>query len=97
MQTGLYLVERYLPGAIDDDVAAAAERVAAASERMTAEGIPVRYLGTTFIAADETCFCEFEARTRETVEWANERANVPFARILPAARFPTRRTTRRSA
>lgn len=97
MQTGLYLVERYLPGATDDDVADAAERVAAASERMTAEGISVRYLGTTFIPADETCFCEFEAPTRETVDWVNERANVPFARILPAARFPTTPATRRSA
>ena len=96
MQTSLYLVERYLPGATDDDVAGAAERVAAASERMTAEGISVRYLGTTFIAADETCFCEFEAPTRETVEWVNERANVPFARILPAARFPTPPARRRS-
>ena len=96
MQTCVYLVERYLPGATDDDVAAAAERVAAASERMTAEGIPVRYLGTTFIRADETCFCEFEARSRETVEWANERANVSFARILTAARFPTPPTRRRS-
>ena len=94
MQMGLYLVERYLPGATDDDVATAADRVAAASERMTAEGIAVRYLGTTFIPADETCFCEFEAPTPETVEWTNERANVPFARILPAARFPTTPTTR---
>ena len=96
MQTGLYLVERYLPGASGDDIAAAAERVAAASERMTAEGISVRYLGTTFIPADETCFCEFEAPTQETVEWANERANVPFARIVLAARFSTRQARRRS-
>jgi hypothetical protein len=92
MQTGIYLVERYLPGATGDDVAAAADRVAAASERMTAEGIPVRYLGTTFIPDDETCFCEFEARSRESVEWVNERARAPFARILPAARYPTPKT-----
>jgi hypothetical protein len=97
MQTGLYLVERYLPGATDEDVAGAAEHVAAATARMTAEGISVRYLGTTFILADETCFCEFEAPTREAVEWVNERANVPFARILPAARFPTPPARRRSA
>jgi hypothetical protein len=96
MQSGLYLVERYLPGATDDDVAAAADRVAAASERITTEGTPVRYLGTTFIPADETCFCEFEARSRDTVAWANERANVPFARILAAAHFPTRKARRRS-
>jgi hypothetical protein len=91
MQTGLYLVERYVPGATGDDIAAAAHRVAAASERMTAEGIAVRYLGTTFIPADETCFCEFEARSREQVVWANERANVPFARIVPATHLPPSR------
>ncbi len=91
METGFYLVERYLPGASGDDAVAAAERVAAATEQLAAEGISVRYLGSTFIPADETCFCEFEARSREPVEWANERANVPFARILPAVRLSAHR------
>ena len=68
MKTGFYLVERYLPGATNDDVVSAAERVEAATVQMTAEGISVRYLGSAFIPADETCFCEFEAPTREAVE-----------------------------
>jgi hypothetical protein len=96
MEMGLYLVERYLPGATDDDLASAVERVAAAADQMTAEGITVRYLGSTFVAVDETCFCEFEAPSHETVERANERADVPFARILPAVRLSTPRP-RRSA
>jgi hypothetical protein len=97
MEMGLYLVERYLPGATSNDLASAVERVAAAAERMTADGITVRYLGSTFVAVDETCFCEFEALSQETVEWANERADVPFARILPATRLSTLRPRRRSA
>jgi Nickel responsive protein SCO4226-like len=96
METGFYLVERYLPGATNDDAVSAAERVEAVTVQMAAEGISVRYLGGTFIPADETCFCEFEAPTREAVEWANERANVPFARILPAVRLSARRKGRRA-
>jgi hypothetical protein len=96
MDTGFYLVERYLPGATGDDAVAAAERVAAATEQMAAEGISVRYLGSTYIPVDETCFCEFEAPSRESVEWANERANVPFARILPAVRLSAQRKGRRA-
>ncbi len=96
METGFYLVERYLPGATDAAAAAAAQRLEAATEQMTAEGIAVRYLGSTFIPADETCFCEFEAPSREPVEWANERANVPFARILPVVRLSPRQKGRRT-
>jgi Nickel responsive protein SCO4226-like len=97
METGLYLVERYLPDATAADAASAATRVEAATEQLAAQGISVRYLGATFIPADETCFYEFEAATQEAVEWANERANVPFARILPAVRLsaqPMERSTR---
>src|SRR4029453_8743551 len=83
MDTSLYLVERYLPGATGEDVAAAILRVEAATHELAAEGIAVRYLGATFVPADEMCFCEFEAPSQAVVEWANERAKVPFARILP--------------
>jgi Protein of unknown function (DUF4242) len=96
METGFYLVERYLPGATRNDADAVAEQVEAATAQIAAEGISVRYLGATFIPADETCFYEFEAPTREAVEWANERANVPFARVLPAVRLSAQRNGRRA-
>jgi hypothetical protein len=97
MEAGLFLVERYLPGATQDEAASAAERVAEATEQMAAEGIPIRYLGATFIPADETCFHEFEASSPDVVEWVNERANAPFGRILPAVRLSTPQRRRRSA
>jgi hypothetical protein len=87
MQTGLYLVERYLP---EPEVATAAERVDLATTQMAAEGIPIRYLGTTYVPSDETSFCEFEAPSTEAVEQVNELANAPYARILPAVRISTR-------
>jgi hypothetical protein len=96
METGLYLVERYLPGATGEDVAATTLRVEAATDELAAEGIAVRYLGATFVPADETCFCEFEAPSQAVVEWANERAKAPFARILSAVRLSNRQRGRRS-
>ena len=90
-----YLVERYIPGDSVEDVRAAVGRLVAAVAEMAAEGTCVRYVRSTVIWADETCFCEFEAATREAVEWANERANVSFARILPAVRL-SQRTGRRT-
>jgi hypothetical protein len=87
MEMGLYLVERYLPS---QEVAEAAERVDVATSQTASEGISVRYLGTTYVPDDETCFCEFEAPSREVVEQVNERANAPYTRILPAVRISTR-------
>jgi hypothetical protein len=96
METGFYLVERYIPGATADDVASTLERVESTTVQMAREGISVRYLGATFVPGDEMCFCEFEAHSREAVVWANERANVPFARILPAVRLSARPNGRRA-
>jgi uncharacterized protein DUF4242 len=77
-----YLVERYLPGLTPADVHAAIRRTTAATEEMAADGIPIRYLTAAFIAEEETCFCGFEAPSREDVVEANERAAFPFARIV---------------
>ena len=96
MKEGLYLVERYLPGVTGDDLASAAARVESAAVQMAAEGIRVRYLGSSFVPSEETCFCEFEAPSSDAVEWANERAGVPYARILPAVRLSARSDPRRS-
>ena len=77
-----YLVERYLPGLTAADVHAAVERTTAVAEAMAADGIPIRYLTSAFIAEEEACFCQFEARSRHAVAAANDRAAFPYARIL---------------
>jgi hypothetical protein len=77
-----YLVERYLPGLTAAEVQAAIRRTTAVAEAMAAEGIPIRYLTSAFIAEEEACFCQFEARSREAVAAANDRGAFPYARIL---------------
>jgi hypothetical protein len=79
-----YLVERYLPDVSQDEVAAIAARAHAASEAMAAEGVAVRYLGATLLPDEEACFCRFEAPSAATVEEANCRAALPFARVTAA-------------
>jgi hypothetical protein len=77
-----FLVERYLPGASAREVLDIAARIEAEIERMNAEGVSVRYLGSTFIPSEESCFCRFEGPSPEAVARLNQRAAIPFARIM---------------
>jgi hypothetical protein len=70
-----YLVERYLPGRDRAWIAAAVDRLQ--RQRRTAA-----HLGSTYVAAEDACFCRFEAETADNVRDANEIAGVPFARIV---------------
>src|SRR5690242_2594106 len=90
MTAGTYLVERYLPDLSHEELLAAAARVSAAGAELTAEGLPVRYLGSFVVPGEEACFCEFEGPSAEAVELANQRAGVPYARVLPAQRISSR-------
>ena len=70
-----YLVERYLPGR---------DRawLETALARLPRERSGVAYLGSTYVPADDSCFCRFEAETADDVRDANDVARVPFARIV---------------
>jgi len=76
-----YLVERYLPGR---------DRawLEAALARLPKVGSGVTYLGSTYIPAEDSCFCRFEASDADDVRLANELARVPFSRISVAAEIP---------
>ena len=45
---------------------------------------PVRYVRTTFLPDDETCFHVFEAAAEEAVREICRRAGIDSARIVPA-------------
>jgi hypothetical protein len=47
--------------------------------------MPVRYLRSTFVPADEKCYCLFEGSSKEAVEAAQTRADIPFEHIEEAA------------
>jgi hypothetical protein len=80
-----YMVERYLPGITDDQLVAAATRAKQTGADMTAAGTPVRYLRSTFLPAEEKCYCLFEGSSKEAVEKAQERADIPFEQVHEAA------------
>lgn len=79
-----YLVERFLPGVSEAELRAGLERVQAACTELSAEGMPIRYEGSMFLALEETCFCRFRSERADTAVAANERAQLPFARVTPA-------------
>ncbi len=79
-----YLVEVYLPRSRASEACATGSRARAAAEELSREGVPIRYVRTTFLPDDETCFHLFEAASAETVEEASRRAEFGRARVVPA-------------
>ncbi len=80
-----YMVERHLPGITNDQLTAAAGRAKATTAQMTEEGTPVRYLRSTFVPGEDKCFCLFEGPSEDAVKEANERAEIPYQRVVEAA------------
>jgi hypothetical protein len=76
-----FLVELYVcrSQAADD---APARRARAAARELEREGVPVRYVRTTLLPDDETCFHVFEAPSLEAVAEASRRAGLDGARIV---------------
>lgn len=80
----VYMVERDLPGIQVEQLAAAQKRAIEAGKELTAQGKQVRYIRSTFVPGENKCMCLFEAPNPENVREANERAQIPFTRIVPA-------------
>ena len=79
-----YLVETYVPKADPGDARAAGQRARSAAQQLAKEGASVRYVRTTFLPDDETCFHVFEAGSEEAVAEACRRAGLGSPRIVPA-------------
>lgn len=78
-----YVAERFWPGATEDTARASMAKVRASCEQLAASGVPVRWLGGTFLAGDEALSLRFEG-TAQAVRAAHELAGVPFDRLLPS-------------
>ena len=79
-----YLVETYMPRSHAQEARAAGECARAAAEELSRENRDVRYVRTTFLPDDETCFHLFEAASHDVVEEVSRRARLGHARIIPA-------------
>jgi uncharacterized protein DUF4242 len=78
----VFIVERYLPGTTDRQLREATDLLSAAARDMAAGGTQIAFLGSTFVAAEEYCFCRFESGSAADVERACELAGVSYARIV---------------
>ena len=79
-----FLVETYLPGKRAAEARAAGLRAHAAAEAVSGEGMPVRYVRTTFLPEDETCFHVFEAPSLDAVQEVGRRARLEPLRVVAA-------------
>ncbi len=85
----MFLVERYLPLVGLDDLAAVVASVARACDEQRNAGARLRYLHSTYIPDDETCFCAFEAASAHDVNLLNADMDFRIDRISRAASFDT--------
>ena len=81
----VFMVDRSLPGISMEQLAAAQKAAIETSDKSTAEGTPVRYIRSTFVPSDSRCMCLFEAGSPEAVRAVNDRAQIPYTRIVEAA------------
>ena len=77
-----YALELYAPQLSGRERADVAARLITAAEAMRGEGIPIRYLRSLVLRADEICFAVFAAPSADVVVDAAQRAAVAFERVV---------------
>ena len=84
----VFVVERYVPGLEQKRLVRMLGKLGRVTQELRAEGTHVEYLGSTIVPGDEACFCQFDGASEAAVVAANERAGVPFNRIVAAIAVP---------
>ena len=79
-----YLVERYWPGVTSERLFEALERGRRVLEEMSNEGTRVCEISCTLIPGEEVVFSLYEGPSAVAVQQLNERASIPFSRIVEA-------------
>ena len=77
----LFLVERYLPVSDLDFLRASVAGVAATCGHPNTPWPHVRYVHATYLPADDTCFCVFEAPSEDDVVAVNVAAEFVVCRV----------------
>ena len=80
----VYMVERSLKGIPMDQLAAAQQRAIGTAEEMRAAGTPIRYIRSTFVPDSGQCLCLFSADDAGQVRALNEKAGIPFDKVVAA-------------
>jgi hypothetical protein len=76
-----YLIEGYLPRSRASELAASADRLRRAADALTAEGVQVRHVRSSFLPSDELVLHVLEAESAEAAGDATRRAGIAPERI----------------
>lgn len=79
-----FVGEQYVPAGDSQAVERRARAAREATERLTVEGTPVRYMRSIFVPEDETCLHMYRADSVEAVHAAATRASLRLDRIAEA-------------
>jgi Protein of unknown function (DUF4242) len=79
-----YLVERYWPGVTAERLREALERGRRVMEEMSAQGHSIRDISCTLLPGEEVVFSVYEGPSAIAIQQLNERAGIPYSRIVEA-------------
>ena len=79
-----YMVERLLKGISMEDLGAAQKAAISTAAGMSKNGTPISYIRSTFVPDTGACMCLFKAESAASVKALNEKAKLPFDRIVKA-------------
>ncbi|HWG84135.1 MAG TPA: DUF4242 domain-containing protein [Deinococcales bacterium] len=80
----VFMADRNLPGITMEQLASAQQAAIRESEKSTQNGIPVRYIRSTFVPGDARVMCLFEAGNADAVRAVNDTAGIPYERVVEA-------------
>ena len=83
-----FVVDRFWPGTTESLALEAMERLRQGCTQLTASGVAVRWLGGTYMPADEATSCRFEG-TAQAIRAVHEIAGQPFDRMIEMIEFDT--------
>ena len=79
-----YLIEGYQPRSRSAELTESVARLRRTADELTAEGVPVRHLRSSFLPADELVLHVLEAESAEAAGDATKRAGIAPERIVEA-------------
>ena len=88
VNVALYLVEHRLPSITEAELRLFQAALANACARLTARGVPVSYVGSTFLPASQRLLSQFQAESGDVVRRATDSAQAPLARMEVAIDLP---------
>jgi hypothetical protein len=80
----VYMVDRDLPGITMDQLGAAQKAAIKTSQDFTAQGKNVRYIRSMYVSEEAHCMCLFEAENADVVKEVNDKAQIPYTRVVKA-------------